>query len=118
MQAASLGLDVPSRREPPEPDVAAPCAHLDDLEPVEPSTTEGCEDCLEQGTSWVHLRLCLACGHVGCCDSSPQTHATRHHRATEHPGVTSFEPGERWAWCYVDGTMLEDVGDEIARSYA
>jgi uncharacterized UBP type Zn finger protein len=82
------------------------CPHVDDLEPVAPHTLEGCEDCLEMGSQWVHLRLCLTCGHVGCCDSSPQRHATKHFREAGHPVVASFEPGERWAWCYVDEAEL------------
>jgi uncharacterized UBP type Zn finger protein len=66
----------------------------------------GCEECLASGMRWVHLRLCLSCGHVGCCDSSPGRHATRHYRTAHHPVVQSFEPGETWGWCYVDETML------------
>jgi hypothetical protein len=69
-----------------------------------PSTREGCEDCLAQGTGWVHLRLCLSCGHVGCCDSSPEKHASRHAAATEHPVIRSFEPGETWRWCFIHQT--------------
>jgi uncharacterized UBP type Zn finger protein len=67
----------------------------------------GCEDCLRIGARWVHLRECLTCGHVGCCDSSPNKHATAHFRATGHPIVSSAEPGETWAWCYVDQRVLE-----------
>jgi len=73
---------------------------------VEPHTREGCEDCLAIGGRWVHLRLCLTCGHVGCCDSSPNKHATKHAQAVEHPIVQSFEPGESWRWCYVDQAMV------------
>ena len=83
------------------------CAHLDataDADP-DPSTTAGCTECLREGTSWVHLRECLECGHVGCCDSSPRTHATAHFHATDHPVIRSFEPGETWRWCYVDEDM-------------
>jgi Na+/H+ antiporter len=69
---------------------------------VRPRTPKGCERCLAEGTRWVHLRLCLSCGHVGCCDSSPQKHATGHFHETEHPVMRSFEPGEAWRWCYVD----------------
>jgi uncharacterized UBP type Zn finger protein len=82
------------------------CPHVVDVEPV-PPRTEGCEECLKLDMQWVHLRLCLTCGHVGCCDSSPGRHATRHFHATSHPVVASFQPGERWAWCYVDEIMLE-----------
>jgi monovalent cation/hydrogen antiporter len=79
------------------------CDHLQDApSAVRPGTPEGCERCLQDGTRWVHLRLCLTCGHVGCCDSSPERHAAGHFRETEHPVVRSFEPGEAWRWCYVD----------------
>jgi len=83
------------------------CAHLDELpSAVEPSTTEGCEDCLAIGSSWVHLRLCLTCGHVGCCDSSPNQHATRHFEDVGHPVMRSFEPGEDWRWCFADEMVV------------
>jgi phosphoenolpyruvate-protein phosphotransferase len=78
------------------------CEHAAKAEPVPPRTPTGCEECLAAGASWVHLRLCLTCGHVGCCDSSPGRHATRHAQATSHPVIASYEPGERWAWCYID----------------
>jgi uncharacterized UBP type Zn finger protein len=81
------------------------CAHLDQIHNVEPSA-QGCEDCLQIGARWTHLRLCLTCGHVGCCDSSPNKHATRHFRETGHPIIRSFEPGESWRWCYVDEAMV------------
>jgi len=83
-----------------------PCQHVIDLEPVAPRS-QGCEECLKLGTRWVHLRACLTCGHVGCCDSSPGRHATKHYHATKHPVMASFELGERWAWCYVDEVELE-----------
>jgi uncharacterized UBP type Zn finger protein len=76
------------------------CEHITDLKPVPPGTL-GCEECLKIGSPWVHLRLCLTCGHVGCCDSSPNRHATKHFQHLGHPVIASFEPGERWAWCYV-----------------
>ena len=82
------------------------CTHLDMIRPVTPSA-QGCEDCLKIGARWVHLRLCLTCGHVGCCDSSPNRHASKHAREVSHPVVQSFEPGEDWLWCYVDEVMLE-----------
>src|SRR5262245_45067652 len=82
------------------------CPHVDTVTPVPPRTPRGCEECLKSGGQWVHLRLCLTCGHVGCCDSSPDRHATAHHRHTGHPVMASFEPGERWAWCYVDEQKL------------
>jgi uncharacterized UBP type Zn finger protein len=75
--------------------------HLKEIRDVTPSA-KGCEDCLKIGAQWVHLRLCLICGHVGCCDSSPNRHATKHFHATKHPIVRSFEPGETWRWCFVD----------------
>lgn len=88
-----------------EPDPTADCAHVDGTRQVMPSAP-GCEDCLRIGANWVHLRICTDCGHVGCCDSSPNRHATRHHRQTTHPVVASLEPGERWGWCYVDEVRL------------
>ena len=79
------------------------CTHQDQIdETVQPRTPKGCEECLQSGSWWVHLRLCLTCGHVGCCDSSPNRHATRHFHATSHPIVQSLEPGEDWRWCYAD----------------
>ena len=85
----------------------ASCEHLDQVQAVQPSTREGCEDCLAIGDSWVHLRECLSCGHVGCCDSSKNRHATAHFRSSGHALVRSFQPGENWAWCYVDEVMLQ-----------
>jgi uncharacterized UBP type Zn finger protein len=83
------------------------CAHRNQIHDVEPHTPEGCEECLASGDAWVHLRLCLSCGHVGCCDSSKNKHATEHFRSTGHAIIQSFEPGEDWLWCYVDEQMLE-----------
>jgi uncharacterized UBP type Zn finger protein len=71
-----------------------------------PPKTTGCEECLASGGRWVHLRLCLSCGHVGCCDNSPGRHATKHFQTAGHPVIQSFEPGEDWGWCYVDDAML------------
>jgi uncharacterized UBP type Zn finger protein len=82
------------------------CTHLDTIRPVTPSA-EGCEECLRLGQPWVHLRLCLACGHMGCCDNSPGRHATKHFQATSHPLIQSAQPGEDWIWCYVDEVALE-----------
>lgn len=82
------------------------CSHLSAITDVQPSTTEGCEDCLREGTRWVHLRECLECGHVGCCDNSPRRHATAHWHATSHPIIRSFEAGEQWGWCYPDEVFL------------
>lgn len=81
------------------------CRHADDLptDEIAAGTPEGCADCLAKGErNWVHLRLCLTCGHVGCCDSSPGRHATAHFHAVGHPVIRSYEPGETWRWCYVD----------------
>ena len=83
------------------------CTHRDEIRPVVPRTPEGCEECLRLGTPWVHLRLCLTCGHVGCCDDSPNRHATKHYRATTHPVIRSFEKGERWRYCYPDDLFVE-----------
>jgi uncharacterized UBP type Zn finger protein len=86
------------------------CTHLDQIRDVTPRTPQGCEECLKIGSSWVHLRLCLECGHVGCCDSSPHKHATKHFHHTQHPIMRSFEPGETWGWCYVDDLQLDNPG--------
>jgi uncharacterized UBP type Zn finger protein len=83
------------------------CPHVGALEPVPPHTPQGCEECLKAGSRWVHLRLCLTCGHVGCCDSSPNRHATKHFHKSNHPVVASFEPDERWGWCYIDDEPVE-----------
>jgi len=84
------------------------CTHLGEIRDVAPSS-QGCEDCLREGSRWVHLRECLLCGHVACCDSSPKRHATAHWHATNHPIVRSLEPGEDWAWCYADDLVLVPV---------
>jgi len=86
---------------------AEKCSHLDSIRDVAPSS-EGCEDCLRIGASWLHLRLCMACGHVGCCDESPNRHATAHWQANaDHPLIRSFEPDEDWYWCYADQITFE-----------
>ena len=87
----------------------ATCSHLTTKENA-PARSNGCQECLKLGDSWVHLRRCLHCGHVGCCDSSKNKHATKHYQETSHPVVQSFEPGEEWRWCYVD--KLYAVPDE------
>lgn len=85
----------------------ASCSHLDQIDiDVAPDSDDGCPDCLAIGGTWVHLRMCMSCGHVGCCDSSPNKHATAHHNATGHPVVRSIEPGEDWLWCYEDEVVF------------
>ena len=86
------------------------CTHIDQIRDVTPQAN-GCVSCLESGGTWVHLRLCATCGYVGCCDSSPNKHASAHARAGDHPIVESFEPGEDWFWCYVDevGFLVDDA---------
>ena len=87
--------------------MASKCTHLDTVHAVTPKTPGGCEECLQQGMTWVHLRLCLECGHVGCCDNSRGKHATKHFHRTSHPIIRSLEPGEDWGWCYPDEMMFE-----------
>ena len=82
------------------------CSHLAMVRTVSPRTPDGCEECLRDSSSWVHLRLCLTCGHVGCCDSSPNRHARRHAGDETHPLVRSFETGEDWRWCFEDGAFV------------
>ena len=84
------------------------CTHTDQIREVTPST-DGCEECLKVGDTWHHLRLCMTCGHVGCCDSSQNKHATKHFQETQHPIIKSFQPGEVWGWCYVDDVMLDEL---------
>ena len=84
------------------------CSHLDQIADVTPSA-EGCEECLAMGDTWVHLRLCLVCGLVGCCDSSKNKHATAHFHATSHPLIRSLQPGETWVFCYVDDVVMEQA---------
>jgi uncharacterized UBP type Zn finger protein len=86
--------------------MAVECTHLNQIHNVMPRTN-GCEECLKIGDGWVHLRICLTCGHVGCCDASKNKHATKHFYATHHPIMRSIEPGESWGWCYVDQIWLE-----------
>ncbi len=86
------------------------CTHISQRKPVKPRTPQGCEECLRMGDTWVHLRMCETCGHVGCCDSSKNRHATAHFHALRHPIMRSFEPGEDWEWCYMDEAMIEPDG--------
>jgi uncharacterized UBP type Zn finger protein len=89
-------------------DLSHPCPHVTSDVKVHhvQRPPKGCEDCLKVGATWVHLRVCLTCGHVGCCDSSPNKHATAHNRSTRHPIITSGEVGENWAYCYPDDQFL------------
>ena len=89
--------------------MAQRCEHLNEIRDVEPQTPQGCEECLKMGDAWVHLRLCETCGHVGCCDSSKNKHATKHFHQTRHPIIKSFEPGEEWGYCYVDELFFESL---------
>ncbi len=91
------------------------CVHLQALRDVRARTPKGCEECLRMGSDWVHLRLCLICGHVGCCDNSPNKHATKHYHQTQDPLILSFEPNEDWGWCYVDELFLEPAPLQAAR---
>jgi len=89
-----------------------PCTHLDHVLVTElPDAVDGCEDCLATGGEWLHLRICLECAHVGCCDSSPGRHASAHARDASHPIIRSLEPGEDWSWCFVDevGMVIPSV---------
>jgi uncharacterized UBP type Zn finger protein len=83
------------------------CTHLKQPPKIRKTKTHVCEDCIKTGDSWVHLRMCTECGHVGCCDSSKNKHATKHYHSSKHPVIRSIEPGETWTWCYVDEEMGE-----------
>jgi uncharacterized UBP type Zn finger protein len=87
--------------------MAETCRHTDQIRHLKPKV-HVCPECVKMGDTWMHLRLCEICGHVGCCDSSKNKHATKHFRATKHPIVKSIEPGEDWFWCYVDEVMFEE----------
>ena len=95
--------------------MADTCSHLDQIH-VTSASAASCEDCLAVGDTWVHLRLCVVCGRVGCCDDSKNQHATRHYQASGHPLIRSYEPGEDWWWCYVDGLAFEVVDAQPARA--
>jgi hypothetical protein len=93
----------------------ASCSHLNQVRVFElPPSVDGCEDCLAIGSKWLHLRICLECGRVGCCDDSPNKHARAHAQSEAHPIVRSLEPGEEWSWCFVDevGFVLSEVRGE------
>ena len=90
------------------------CHHFDhvnlkELPSASASHAKGCAECIKMGDTWVHLRLCMNCGHVGCCDSSKNKHATKHFHTTKHPIVRSIEPGEEWGWCFIDEEMFESL---------
>ena len=93
--------------------MAVTCEHLRKISPQQfnrkANTPNGCQECLAMGDRWVHLRLCLECGHVGCCDSSKNKHATKHFHGTSHPLIRSVEPGEHWVWCYVDDSSPGEI---------
>jgi uncharacterized UBP type Zn finger protein len=84
---------------------APSCTHLDQIREVTPSA-QGCEECLAMGDTWVHLRMCMVCGHVGCCDNSKNRHASKHFASTGHPIVKSLERGEDWKWCFIDKVLI------------
>ena len=86
--------------------MAQKCAHVKEIRRVSPEANDVCPECVALGDDWVHLRWCRICGHVGCCDSSKNKHATRHFNETGHPIIQSLEPGEDWNWCYVDERMV------------
>jgi len=93
--------------------MADTCTHMGGIGDVVPSAL-GCEECLRTGDAWVHLRLCRTCGHVGSCDQSPNTHATKHYHATKHPIIEGYDPPEGWGWCYVDEVFF-DLSDRPTR---
>ena len=95
--------------------MADECTHLDKIR-IASVSQPGCQDCLATGGTWVELRLCVECGRVGCCDNSPNRHATKHFQATGHPIIRSYQPGEDWWWCYVDELTFEIQGVEPARA--
>jgi uncharacterized UBP type Zn finger protein len=89
----------------------ANCTHLDHVQITQlPDSVPGCEDCLVSGGLWLHLRICLECGHVGCCDDSPNRHASAHAQHSQHPIIRSIEPGEEWSWCFVDELAMRIDG--------
>jgi len=106
--AAPEGWPVPPARVL-EVAAGAPCPHVADTVPVLPAAP-GCEECMQRGDAWVHLRVCMSCGHVGCCDTSPNRHASAHFALTGHPVIRSLEPGEDWAYCYLDDETMAPAG--------
>lgn len=95
-------------------DLASTEPHLDTIDPTLHPSGKGCVECLQMGAHWLHLRLCASCGHVGCCDDSPNRHATKHFHTSNHPLIRSYEPGEDWWYCYVDDNMFELDDDPFA----
>ena len=87
--------------------MAGACAHIDSVRTIVAATVRACDQCVKMGAAWVHLRTCQTCGVTLCCDSSPNRHASKHARATEHPVITSAEPGERWLYCFPDDAFAE-----------
>ncbi len=86
------------------------CDHLNQIKiTAKPDEVKGCDECLQTGSSWVELRMCLTCGHVGCCDSSKPQHARKHYETTQHPIIQSVEPGQKWGWCYLDEEYLKEL---------
>ena len=100
------------------PGTAAPCEHVGELDLTLAPTSDGCETCLREGTTWVSLRMCQSCGHVGCCDSSPNRHATAHAGSSGHPVVRSFEPDENWFYCYPEQVLFEVEAAPSAPSHS
>src|SRR6266496_2435782 len=97
------------RRQVQEKLMPEECTHLDQIK-IKETKKRVCEECVKSGDTWVHLRLCLICGQVGCCDSSKNKHATKHFKSSKHPLIRSIEPGESWIWCYVDEMEAGEVG--------
>ncbi|MCH7804430.1 MAG: UBP-type zinc finger domain-containing protein [Acidobacteria bacterium] len=86
------------------------CDHLKQIKIIaKPDEVKGCDECLQIGSSWVEVRMCLTCGHVGCCDSSKHQHARNHYETTQHPIIQSVEPGQSWGWCYLDEEYLKEL---------
>jgi len=116
LRGLGLATDVQTYPDPSvlvdyRPDPATACVHVSEITPVLPATA-GCTACLQEGRrDWVHLRICLSCGFVGCCDSSPRRHASAHGQAKQHPIICSAEPGDDWAWCYLDETTMRSRSD-------
>jgi hypothetical protein len=94
------------------------CPHFETMSLDVPASGDGCVECLATGGHWLHLRRCLTCGHIGCCDSSPGRHATAHFHASDHPVVQSYEPGEEWIWCFVDSVAVEIEGAEPSPAHS